>query len=161
MPFTKGRDEEFQEDDVWGVSKPMEQKLSGFKTLPLKGSSSFTTRPLPSTSRMIPRPSSNIGVQESRIPHHSAPVNVPNWSKIYGSSKTAPSSVEDGGGSYEEEEDEGGCGGGMVPPHVLIDRRLARKQMSFSMCEGVGRTLKGRDLKKVRNDVLAKTGFLE
>nr|XP_043623018.1 uncharacterized protein LOC122594655 [Erigeron canadensis] len=56
---------------------------------------------------------------------------------------------------YEyEDEDE------MVPPHVMIRRRLAEK-MAFSVCSGMGRTLKGRDLSEMRNSVLRMTGFLE
>ncbi|KAL0305937.1 UNVERIFIED_CONTAM: hypothetical protein Sradi_6011000 [Sesamum radiatum] len=50
----------------------------------------------------------------------------------------------------------------MVPPHEYLARRLASTQIaSFSMCEGVGRTLKGRDLSNLRNAILTKTGFLE
>ncbi|KAE8733560.1 hypothetical protein F3Y22_tig00001120pilonHSYRG00187 [Hibiscus syriacus] len=49
-----------------------------------------------------------------------------------------------------------------LPPHEIIARRLARSQIpSFSVLEGVGRKLKGRDLRKMRNAVLTKTGFLE
>ncbi|KAI3466567.1 hypothetical protein Pfo_023230 [Paulownia fortunei] len=50
----------------------------------------------------------------------------------------------------------------MVPPHEYLARRLASTQIaSFSMCEGVGRTLKGRDLSKLRDAILTKTGFIE
>lgn len=55
----------------------------------------------------------------------------------------------------EEAEEEG-----MVPPHVIAARRFAEK-MAFSVCTGNGRTLKGRDLSRVRNSVLRLTGFLE
>ncbi|KAL0011500.1 hypothetical protein SO802_006608 [Lithocarpus litseifolius] len=48
----------------------------------------------------------------------------------------------------------------MVPPHVITGRRVAGK-MAFSVCTGNGRTLKGRDLSKVRNSILRMTGFLE
>ncbi|KAL4563419.1 hypothetical protein LXL04_027460 [Taraxacum kok-saghyz] len=48
----------------------------------------------------------------------------------------------------------------MVPPHVMVRRRVAAK-MAFSVCSGVGRTLKGRDLSEMRNSVLRMTGFLE
>ncbi|XP_022142273.1 uncharacterized protein LOC111012434 [Momordica charantia] len=48
----------------------------------------------------------------------------------------------------------------IVPPHVLIGRRVAGK-MAFSVCTGNGRTLKGRDLSQVRNSILRMTGFLE
>ncbi|CAN4097183.1 unnamed protein product [Withania somnifera] len=49
-----------------------------------------------------------------------------------------------------------------MPPHEWLAKRLGRRQISsFSVCEGVGRTLKGRDLSRVRNAILTKTGFLE
>ncbi|KAK4755073.1 hypothetical protein SAY87_008830 [Trapa incisa] len=87
----------------------------------------------------------------------SSPVNIPDWSKIYGSGSGQFRKVEE-----EEEEDEEYEDGNIVPPHEWIARKLARTQISSSsMCEGVGRTLKGRDLSKVRNAILTKTGFLE
>ena len=48
----------------------------------------------------------------------------------------------------------------MVPPHVIVGRRIAGKT-AFSVCTGNGRTLKGRDLSQVRNSILRMTGFLE
>ncbi|KAG6583932.1 hypothetical protein SDJN02_18508, partial [Cucurbita argyrosperma subsp. argyrosperma] len=48
----------------------------------------------------------------------------------------------------------------MIPPHVVAERRMAGK-MAFSVCTGNGRTLKGRDLRRVRNSILRMTGFLE
>ncbi|RZB69161.1 hypothetical protein D0Y65_038787 [Glycine soja] len=66
-----------------------------------------------------------------------------------------------GGGSDEdgEENDESDS---KLPPHEFIAQRLERSKISsFSILEGAGRTLKGRDLSKVRNAVLSKTGFLE
>ncbi|CAK9136633.1 unnamed protein product [Ilex paraguariensis] len=50
--------------------------------------------------------------------------------------------------------------GEIVPPHVILRRRIAGK-MAFSVCTGNGRTLKGRDLSEVRNTILRLTGFLE
>ncbi|ONK70144.1 uncharacterized protein A4U43_C05F30710 [Asparagus officinalis] len=48
----------------------------------------------------------------------------------------------------------------MIPPHVVVARRAADKA-AFSMFAGNGRTLKGRDMKRVRDAVLRMTGFLE
>ncbi|KAA0057079.1 hypothetical protein IC582_029256 [Cucumis melo] len=48
----------------------------------------------------------------------------------------------------------------IIPPHLVTERRVARK-MAFSVCTGNGRTLKGRDLSRVRNSILRMTGFLE
>ncbi|CAI9782110.1 unnamed protein product [Fraxinus pennsylvanica] len=48
-----------------------------------------------------------------------------------------------------------GDDGEMVPPHVIIGRRLAGKMIAFT-----GR-LKGRNLMEVRDSILRMTGFLE
>ncbi|XP_062220156.1 protein S40-1-like [Phragmites australis] len=57
----------------------------------------------------------------------------------------------------QEAEDQAGDDGEVVPPHVL----LARRRAAFSVCSGQGRTLKGRDLRRVRDSVLRMTGFIE
>ncbi|MBA0812018.1 hypothetical protein Gohar_026016 [Gossypium harknessii] len=82
----------------------------------------------------------------------SLPVNIPCGVFHYGGR----------GGAYDfEEEDEDDMEEGeMVPPHVILGRRIAGK-MAFSVCTGNGRTLKGRDLSQVRNSILRMTGFLE
>lgn len=54
-----------------------------------------------------------------------------------------------------EEENEGGRETTFTPPHVIVGRRIPGK-MAFSVC-----TLKGRDLRRVRNSILRMTGFLE
>ncbi|XP_010549441.1 PREDICTED: uncharacterized protein LOC104820624 [Tarenaya hassleriana] len=61
---------------------------------------------------------------------------------------------------FSDEENSNGGGGEIVPPHVIVGRRIQGK-MAFSVCTGNGRTLKGRDLSRVRNSVLRLTGFLE
>jgi hypothetical protein len=45
----------------------------------------------------------------------------------------------------------------MVPPHEYLAR--SRKMAAKSVFEGVGRTLKGRDLSRVRDAVWSQTGF--
>ncbi|XP_077245630.1 uncharacterized protein LOC143885370 [Tasmannia lanceolata] len=80
--------------------------------------------------------------------HQSAPVNVPIWSK--GNSEGAKLEFFEEDDEFEDEE--------MLPPHEIV----ARSHMTtFSVFEGVGRTLKGRDLRRVRNAVWQKTGFLD
>ncbi|KAF5750534.1 hypothetical protein HS088_TW03G00872 [Tripterygium wilfordii] len=50
----------------------------------------------------------------------------------------------------------------MLPPHEIVARASGRElQTTFSVLEGVGRTLKGRDLRQVRNAVWRRTGFLD
>ncbi|ERN20471.1 uncharacterized protein LOC18448887 [Amborella trichopoda] len=67
-----------------------------------------------------------------------------------------------GGFHYGDEEEVEGEGE-MVPPHILVERRMAGscRKTAFSVFDGNGRTLKGRDLRRVRNAVLKQTGFLE
>ncbi|KAL8516028.1 hypothetical protein ACS0TY_014632 [Phlomoides rotata] len=80
----------------------------------------------------------------------SLPVNIPDWSKILKDEykENRPISLDD---DYEEAET-----GDRIPPHEF----LARNRMaSLSMQEGIGRTLKGRDLNRVRNAIWQKIGF--
>ena len=49
-----------------------------------------------------------------------------------------------------------------LPPHEIVARNSAQRPvMAYSVLEGRGRTLKGRDLRQVRNAVLRQTGFLD
>ncbi|KAH7561049.1 hypothetical protein ACOSP7_016410 [Xanthoceras sorbifolium] len=81
----------------------------------------------------------------------SLPVNIPDWSKIlkdeYRVNRRADS---------DDDDDVFSEGSMRVPPHEFLARsRIA----SFSVHEGVGRTLKGGDLTRVRNAIWEKTGF--
>ncbi|KMZ58372.1 hypothetical protein ZOSMA_77G00310 [Zostera marina] len=106
---------------------------------------------------------STVRFGSGRLYQMSAPVNVPIWG-ANGSRFT----IEEGDWmvekevdvdvdgdkdvDLEEEEEE------MVPPHIMVARSHVT---TFSVFEGIGRTLKGRDLRRVRNAVLQKTGFLD
>ncbi|CAI9783914.1 unnamed protein product [Fraxinus pennsylvanica] len=60
---------------------------------------------------------------------------------------------------FIEPDDDGGV---LIPPHIILARRAALNQwISHSILEGIGRTLKGRDLTNTRNFVLKLTGFIE
>lgn len=48
-----------------------------------------------------------------------------------------------------------------VPPHVQVSRKRNTGKLAFPLCSGQGRTLKGRDLRDVRNAVWRMTGFLD
>ncbi|CAE6136203.1 unnamed protein product [Arabidopsis arenosa] len=142
-------EEEFQEEDVWSVLREGETSGPEMKIPKSHFSSSSSSSSSPWN---IHRSKEVSGVKQS-----SAPMNVPDWSKVYGDSKSNRRSSHLH--YHDADDDDDGC---MVPPHEWVARKLARTQISsFSMCEGVGRTLKGRDLSKVRNAVLSKTGFLE
>lgn len=81
----------------------------------------------------------------------SLPVNIPDWSKILkGDYKKSRASDESG--DCDDEED----GGVRIPPHEYLART---RGASLSVHEGIGRTLKGRDLRSVRNAIWKKVGF--
>ncbi|KAH7545083.1 protein S40-1 [Ziziphus jujuba] len=87
---------------------------------------------------------------------NSVPVSIPEiFSRFRDNEDDNHQAVED-----EEEEEWNDEDGELVPPHVIVGRRIAG-QMAFSVCTGNGRTLKGRDLSQVRNSILRMTGFLE
>ncbi|OVA14759.1 Senescence regulator S40 [Macleaya cordata] len=73
--------------------------------------------------------------------NQSAPVNVPVWPKGNGAIGSGKMGFFD---EEDEDDDE------MLPPHEIV----ARSHMTTcSVFEGVGRTLKGRDLRRVRNAI--------
>ncbi|KAF5742171.1 hypothetical protein HS088_TW09G00213 [Tripterygium wilfordii] len=105
------------------------------------------------SARVVHKIRAHDSVESPRGGHHmatSAPMNVPDWSKIYrvGSVESLPDSDDNG---MDERDSE------MVPPHVYLAR--SRKSSGMSVFEGVGRTLKGRDLRRVRDAVWSQTGF--
>lgn len=103
-----------------------------------------------SAAKMIPPVFRSENSNPNSYPkfHQSAPVNVPVWQK-----KDGPVGGLD---LFDEVEDELE-GEEMVPPHVMV----AQSHVTYSVFEGVGRTLKGRDLRRVRNAVFQKTGFID
>ncbi|XP_065879824.1 protein S40-5-like [Euphorbia lathyris] len=93
------------------------------------------------------------GAASSRHMATSAPLNVPDWSKILRvDSVDSLHALDDGFDDHESE---------MVPPHEYLAREYARRKKmgGASVFEGVGRTLKGRDLRRVRDAVWSQTGF--
>lgn len=171
--WTSLKNEEFQEEDIWAVLK----ESKDFTTSKVGSSDSPTSnsrQQLPKTSSiMIPRANNN-SAQERKIFPRSAPVKIPDWSKIYGKNSKTGSRLDvdhdHNDNDHDHDHDVGSDGddddddddGKVMPPHEWMAKKLARSNtFSFSVCEGAGRTLKGRDLSRVRNTVLTKTGFLE
>ncbi|EER97815.1 uncharacterized protein LOC8081577 [Sorghum bicolor] len=76
---------------------------------------------------------------EAAPARHSAPVSVPEW--------PAATLPDYDGGDLE-----------WVPPHEYLQRRWCGAG-GASVLEGAGRTLKGRDITRVRDAVWSKTGF--
>ncbi|XP_008778058.1 uncharacterized protein LOC103697895 [Phoenix dactylifera] len=122
-------------------------------------SSVSTPRSSVSTSgRMISavpksKPEFALSMPGGKIYHRCAPVNVP----------VAPSRVRRGGGEFDMDDGDSDGDGEMLPPHEIVARqfRIGSPMTTSSVLEGVGRTLKGRDLRRVRNAILQKTGFLD
>ncbi|CAI9783186.1 unnamed protein product [Fraxinus pennsylvanica] len=105
----------------------------------------------PETKKSISNPlplGKSHGKITTQVESKSLPVNVPDWSKILRDEhRTHSRDWED---DVEVDEND------RIPPHEYLARtRVA----SFSVHEGVGRTLKGRDLSRVRNAIWKQTGF--
>ncbi|XP_022634296.1 uncharacterized protein LOC106755668 isoform X3 [Vigna radiata var. radiata] len=108
-------------------------------------SSSSSSRVIPA----IPRPPPPAQPSSFKF-HQSAPVNVPILSD---KARRRQCEFDD-----DDEEDEDGE---MVPPHEIVARNSAQSPiLAYSVMEGIGRTLKGRDLRQVRNAVWRQTDVL-
>ncbi|KAJ3671368.1 hypothetical protein LUZ60_007447 [Juncus effusus] len=110
------------------------------------------------TARMIPAPKLKVK-EEFSVHCKSAPMNIP----VGPPRKPRGKSWLAGGGAEEEEDEEfTNTGPEMLPPHEIVARKEANTPLTSSSCfEGIGRTLKGRDLRMVRNAVWRQTGFLD
>ncbi|GLT40677.1 hypothetical protein SLA2020_147910 [Shorea laevis] len=117
---------------------------------------------IPATRRMgtsiIPRQPlqerESLSGSRNLLQQQSAPVNVPLLSIAAAKERNNKFLEMD---YYDEEKDHE-----MLPPHEIVARGSGvSPKTTFSMLEGTGRTLKGRDLRRVRNAVWRKTGFLD
>ncbi|KAI3822596.1 hypothetical protein L1987_10190 [Smallanthus sonchifolius] len=99
------------------------------------------------TKRKLPRKTHRRHEKTVPVAGKSLPVNIPEWSKILRDSDTLRSS---NGDDVDGGDDE------WLPPHEYLARI---RSASLSVHEGVGRTLKGRDLRRLRNAIWKQTGF--
>ncbi|KAK1375130.1 Senescence regulator [Heracleum sosnowskyi] len=161
-------EEEFQEEEMWGgVVLKQKQRKQGFTTKNKKCLSSSSSASCLSSAWQLPSHKSqekmvskgkNVNLGQAS----SGPVKIPGWYKMQNSCQGSERVGKDVMNNGEEEEGEDGDEETMVPPHEYMAKKMARtRSASHSMCEGVGRTLKGRDLCKLRNAILIQTGFLE
>ncbi|KAK1306523.1 hypothetical protein QJS10_CPA10g01426 [Acorus calamus] len=142
-----------QDGGVFGLSAALaSDECHGSRSPIVSRRKTAAVDPSVSVSVRLPReavtdfPFSVSGSSSGKMYHQSAPVNMPVWPKgMNGRFHRA-----NGGGEEEEEE--------MLPPHEIVARS---QRTTFSVFEGVGRTLKGRDLRRVRNAVFQKTGFID
>ncbi|XP_074569636.1 protein S40-6-like [Curcuma longa] len=152
-------DEDFEEEEVWatlvdGINQPSPYQPTS-RAASSHGSPSSAARVIPCGRR---------------VSQSTSPVSIPDRSKIFEHVQLGTHGQELGGGRNDnvddddddDDEDEGEDeDDDKAPPHEWLAKKMARTHISSSVCEGSGRTLKGRDLSKVRNAVLTKTGFLE
>lgn len=141
---------EFDEDDMY---KPNESVNVNVHV-------EATKKPIPSSrsSRKLAKKIEDRKIMP--LTSASLPVNIPDWSKIlkdeYREHSKRESDEDGGGGRDDDDEDKEEEYYGLVPPHEYL---AMRRGASFSVHEGIGRTLKGRDLRRVRNAIWKKVGF--
>ncbi|KAL6967259.1 hypothetical protein U1Q18_033063 [Sarracenia purpurea var. burkii] len=141
-PVTSESVSELDESDVWNSAR---------------SSSPEFRKPVPS-SRATTKPAAKRSA-EAGATATSLPLNVPDWSKIL-KEDYKENRRRDSDDDLDDDEDGGDGGRIRIPPHEFLARQLARTRIaSFSVHEGIGRTLKGRDLSRVRNAIWEKTGF--
>ncbi|CAL4933930.1 unnamed protein product [Urochloa decumbens] len=144
-------------DVIWGGGGPVSS--SPTSSSPFLHSTATTdpyARSPPVAAQSKPKPRGGGGPA-------SVPVNIPDWSKILGAEYAGSCAGARGWAAHDDRDDAAavaGSGGGRrwVPPHEMLQCR-ERAAASFSVREGAGRTLKGRDLRRVRNAIWEKTGF--
>lgn len=135
-------DIEFEEADVWNTSH-------------VAPTLEITKKPLPISRlpKKLARMIDNTG-NRSTVASMSLPVNIPDWSKIlkddYKEHGKRESDEDFDRDDDDEDQDD------RLPPHEYLART---RGASFSVHEGIGRTLKGRDLRRVRNAIWKKVGF--
>jgi len=126
---------------------------------PVSASSSSNSSPSSKPMLIVQRPPDRTPSWSSPASdkfYHSAPMNVPMMSSAM-ANRARRYAEEDARALNEEEEFRS-----TMPPHEYLSRQLDFSPMhSCSLFEGVGRTLKGRDMRQVRNAVLSQTGFFD
>ncbi|RDX95074.1 hypothetical protein CR513_22448, partial [Mucuna pruriens] len=129
-------DLELDEADVWNLSNDNTTVAEGKKGL--RSAKKKGSKKVEGGGRVNPLASSSM------------PVNIPDWSKIL---KEDYNKLD----KRISDEDDDNDGGDRVPPHEYLART---RGASLSVHEGRGRTLKGRDLRSVRNAIWKKVGWL-
>ncbi|KAK7264485.1 hypothetical protein RJT34_32094 [Clitoria ternatea] len=170
---TTANPSELREEDIWSMLEDRDTDVNVFpdewetRAPPRRRNREHAHRHVGGLSLAFEDPGSNNNNGSSRIVHHqyrahdvvssphgrhmatSAPVNVPDWSKILRVDSVESLHEMDDGLNNNDSE--------MVPPHEYLAR--SRKMATNSVFEGVGRTLKGRDMSRVRDAVWSQTGF--
>ncbi|XP_071686712.1 protein S40-1 [Rutidosis leptorrhynchoides] len=161
---SNGNHQSFHNQDKFGILAALPEdngrKPNNRPVVNRRNPSSLIASPVTpnsSSSRLIPsipRPNRQERDVSQSMPlkfQQSAPVNVPMFArKPRNGGELADVDI----GEDDEEE--------MLPPHEIVARGSSNSpHTTFSVLEGAGRTLKGRDLRLVRNAVWRRTGFLD
>ncbi|KAK3153943.1 hypothetical protein QOZ80_2BG0183570 [Eleusine coracana subsp. coracana] len=136
-------------DVIWGGG-------GSYTSSPSSSSPFLSSDPYGGRSPPVAAPSSKATKPRGGQGPASVPVNIPDWSKILGAEYAGSAGAR--GWAHDDAEDGDSGGRRWVPPHEMLQCR-ERAAASFSVREGAGRTLKGRDLRRVRNAIWEKTGF--
>ncbi|KAK9723564.1 hypothetical protein RND81_05G008300 [Saponaria officinalis] len=145
--------DEFSESDVFWTSSDsnrdspsqLASRKLGFR-LPEKSGILAVLPEDGARPRAIPKPSRVVSESNQRM-RNSAPVNVPQMMRNAKRFSELDDYYEDENGEEE-----------MLPPHEIVAMKL---KTTSSVLEGVGRTLKGRDLRQVRDAVWRQSGFID
>ncbi|KAI3420549.1 uncharacterized protein J3R85_012772 [Psidium guajava] len=140
---------------------PENEPRSVFNRKESISSSSSSTSSSVSSSRMISIPTVPKTPPDLLLPvassssgsryHRSAPVKVPAFPTLM---LRRCRELDEVDCDYDVDDGDGP----MLPPHEIVARSLARSPMiGCSVLEGAGRTLKGRDLRQVRNAIFRQT----
>ncbi|KAI3741040.1 hypothetical protein L1987_58707 [Smallanthus sonchifolius] len=163
---------ELREDDVWSMvddmvntgtdqhsinndwsSRPSVGSRRRAGVLPTASagglSVAFDDQPMKRIVHQSRKGSDSLASPRGRHVATSAPVNVLDWSKIY--RVDSVESMHDSDDGTDDHDTD------MVPPHEYLAR--SHRSDAKSVFEGVGRTLKGRDMSRVRDAVWSQTGF--
>nr|CAD1840989.1 unnamed protein product [Ananas comosus var. bracteatus] len=122
------------EEEVWSTAEPEEPWAR-------------PAEPEPTARRWAPREDRHVGGLSLAF-EDGAPVRQPAWRRH---ANQPPAQEPETDRVHAEDEE-------WVPPHVYVAREHARG-VAASVFEGVGRTLKGRDMSRVRDAVWSQTGF--
>ncbi|GLJ18178.1 hypothetical protein SUGI_0321230 [Cryptomeria japonica] len=135
---------ELHEQEIFWGDKEAEQNGFESNLFGILQSRSKNRKEKSAWSNIFPHGGKRLGEFEEYRSYESAPVNVPHWPR---------SKISE---AFLEEDDE------MIvrPPHELV-AQYNNNSTSFSVVEGYGRTLKGRDLRRVRDAVFRQTGFVD
>lgn len=156
---------EFSEEEIWDMrSLTVQTNYTAVKSY---------TQSSRKHNILLPRSGSSLSLTAPKYAATSAPMDVPVAEGTAVGLAIEAAGAKDGWAAarslnvevgkklavarYSDDDDDDDEKPGMIPPHLITSRQ--QRAMASSVMEGAGRTLKGRDLRNVRNAVWKHTGF--